>query len=450
MQGWLIPTLFSFLLKMGYTEHLSKIFVKGGITLAGKFITNTNRADTINTIASAAQQLLNNPYYLFSDKKGSVSTYYNLNTTMTTLDEATRSNYGEISAESPLRFNKIIGFLLFGITQMNPNLDIGEFGLETSDIVGEAYVLPKTIVPYPGDYFYLDQLENKYLFKVTAVNPNTLDTGSIMYKINYTLIASDGSLDIEPQVVKTFRFSTENIGSNFGCLIEEEKYNTAERMEELLTMLKDFYISLFYDAKVQTFTYYNGGDAYNNYPSGGSRAACKGCLGFKAYDPYLIEFMMQNNLLKGSTQYIYIQQQMYLPMTFPVDYARTIFNSIEEKDLSSHIGVATGNLILCEQKLSLLYAYPQDYYYMEYKRLMPGLYPINIFDDEDFINKIKSNTKTKSVMKNILIAYFNNESLTEDMLTGLKHIDYCSNRELFYMIPITIYCLEQYLVQMLS
>lgn len=418
--------------------------------MAGKFITDSNKADTINTITGLAQQILDNPYYLFSDKKGNACTYYNLNTTMTTLDEATRSNYGDISPESPLRFNKITGFILYGVNQIRPNLDVGDFGLEASDITDEAYILPKTLVPFPGDYFTLDQLGDKYLFRVTAVTPNTLDTGSTMYKINYTLAASDGVLHIEPQVVKTYVFSTENIGSNFGCLIEEDTYTLAQKVEELLTMLKDFYISLFYDVKIQSFAYFNDGDFASNYPVGGSRAACNGCMGFKAYDPYLIEFIIRNDLLKGSTSYIFVQQQMYLPMTFPVDYARTIFHSIEQKDLSSHIGTSTGNLILCEQQLSLLYAYPQDYYYMEYRRLLPGLYPINIFNDPGFTTKISDNEKTTSIMKNILIGYFNDESLSEDTLTELTHIDYCENRELFYMIPITIFCLEQYLVQMLS
>lgn len=418
--------------------------------MAGKFITNNDRVETTNAITNIAHDLLNNPYYLFSDKKASVCNYFNLNTTMTTLDEATRGNYGEISAESPLRYNEIIGFLIYGITQMTPNLDIGEFGLETSDIAGEAYVLPKTIVPYPGDFFTLDQLGDKYLFKVTAVNPNTLDTGSTMYKINYTLYASDGTLNIIPQVVKKYKFSVDNIGSNFGCLIEEDKYNTASQLEELLTMLKDFYISLFYDAKVQTFTYFNEGNTVDDHPVGGSRGMCKGCIGFKAYDSYLIEFLIRNNLLKGSTQYIYVQHQMYLPMTFPVDYARTFFHTIENKDLSTHLGFTTGNLILCEQQLSLLYAYPQDYFYMEYNNLNPALYSINIFGDPDFCNKISKNEKTENVMKNIIIAYFNDEDLTEDMITGLKHIDYCSNRELFYLIPFTIYCLEKYMIQLLS
>ena len=154
--------------------------------MAGKFInTTTAYTQMVSQAAETMKGLLDNPYYLYTDKKASVCTYYNLNTTMTTLDEATRGNYSEISPNSPLRFNKIKKFMIYGITRIEPNLDIGEFGLESSDITGECIVLPKTIIPYPGDYFYLDQIEKPYLFRVTAVNPNTLDTGATMYRINY-------------------------------------------------------------------------------------------------------------------------------------------------------------------------------------------------------------------------------------------------------------------------
>ena len=415
----------------------------------GKFIINNNNQEAIiKSIASGVKDILNNPYYLFSDKKASISTYYNINTTMTTLDSAVKDNYSEISIQSPIRFNKVIGFYLYGITQITPNLDIGEYGLETSDITGEALVLPYTIIPYPGDFFTLDQIDKPYLFRVTAVNPNTLDTGATMYKINYTLASTDGDENIEPQVVKTYKFSASNMGTNFSCLIEEEDYNNANDIEEITTMLKDYYMSLFYDAKIQSFSY-NKNDVAD-FASGGIRTMCKHCFGFKVYDPYLIEFLIRNKILSGATNYIHIQQQMYLPNTFGVDYDRTIFSSIENKDLSRHIGRYAGNLLLNEQKLSLLYAYAQDYYYMEYARINPKFYIIDIFNDPEFAKKIESNTLTSNVLKNVIIGYFNNTKITKEILNEIRHIDYMDSMELFYLIPLAIYCLEQQIINILS
>lgn len=388
-------------------------------------IDSVRQAMTETTIPSSVKTLLNNPYYLFNDKTASIATYYNLNTTMTTLDEATRDNYGELTANSPLRFNKVTGFYLYGISKIEPSLEINDYGLEGDNIDGECVILPNTIVPYPGDIFTLDQLGNKYLFKITHVNPNTLETGSIMYKANYVLCGSDGLQSIEDKVVKTYKFIYSNMGTNFACLIEDQTYSELTELQAISTMLKDYYIQLFYDARVQTMCYY------------------RDTAGFKVHDPYLLEFLIRNDILSGSTDYIYLDHQLFLPNTFSVDYARTIFSSIDHNDLKKHIGTYTGNLLLVTQKLSLLYAYPQDYYYMEYIRTNNKFYLIDIFDDPDFGNKIVANTKTGNVMKDILIGFFNKESITSEQLEALEHIDYMNNAELYYLIPITIYILDK-------
>lgn len=388
---------------------------------------SVRKAMTETTIPSSVKTILNNPYYLFTDKSASICKYYNLNTTMTTLDEATRENYAELTANSPLKFNKVIGFYIYGISKIEPSLDINEYGLEGDNVEGEAVILPNTVVPYPGDRFILDQLGDKYIFQVTHVNPNTLETGSIMYKVNYALCSSDGLQTIEDKVVKTYKFVANNIGTNFNCLIEDNLYSRLSDIQEISTMLQDYYIQLFYDVRVQTFAYY------------------RDTLGYKVHDPYLLEFLKRNDILSGASNYLYFDHQMYLPSTFGVDYDKTIFSTIDHNDIKRHIGLYVGNLLLVTQKLSLLYAYPQDYYYMEYVRTSNKFYMIDIFDDPDFANKILKNIKTGNVMKDILIGYFNEESITEEQLNELKHIDYMNNVELYYLIPFTIYILNKFI-----
>lgn len=393
---------------------------------------SVRQAMTETTIPSSVKTILNNPYYLFNDKTASIVTYYNLNTTMTTLDEATRDNYGELTINSPLRFNKVIGFYLYGISKIEPSLEINEYGLEGDNIEGEVIFLPNTVIPYPGDRFTINQLGDKYIFQITHVNPNTLDTGSIMYKANYILSGSDGLQTIEDKVVKTYKFIHSNIGTNFACLIEDETYSELSGMQEISTMLKDYYIQLFYDSRVQTICYY------------------RDVAGFKVHDPYLLEFLIRNDILYGSSNYIYLDHQLFLPNTFGVDYDRTIFSTINHNDLKRHVGLFTGNILLVTQKLSLLYAYPQDYYYMEYVRTNNRFYLIDIFDDPDFGNKIKNNIKTGNVMKDILIGFFNGSAISPEQLEALKHIDYMNNVELYYLIPITIYILDKYIQDTLS
>ena len=385
-----------------------------------------------NLIPSNAKNLLNNPYYLFNNTSQSVCNYYNINTTMTTLDESTRGNYGEISSDSPIRFNKISNFCIYGINKIEPSLENGEYGLESSDITGDAIILPNTIIPYPGDFFSLNQIDKPYLFKVTAVNPNTLDTGATMYRVNYTLSSSDGVENIEPQVVKRYNFYIENYGSNFGCLIEEAVASEIAELERYTVVLKDYYLQLFYDYKIQSFSYLRDGM-------------------IRVYDPYLIEFIIRNKIMTGSTRYIHVDQQIFLPATFGVDYDRTIFSALEDRDPYKHYCKFTGNLLLCTQKLSLLYAYPQDYYIMDYSHLNSKFHIIDIFDDPSFMDRVRNNELTTNVLKNIVINYLNgSNTIDETILSQLKHVDYMQTPELFYLIPLVIYCIEQVIMNMLS
>ena len=437
--------------------------------MSGTFINTTSAFSQLTNKASEMTKgLLNNPYYLFTDKKPSECTYYNINITMTTVDEATRGNYGEISPNDPVRFNKIKNFLLYGITRIEPNLEINDFGLEGGDVSGDCIILPNTIQPYPGDYFYLTALNKPYLFHVTAVNPNTLDTGATLYRIQYELISSDGLKDPDKQVVKTYIFSlsmggstafnpnssTGNNGTNLSTsLIDEDLIDQQSIFEATLKTLKDYYISLFYDSKVETFVYKYQNFTSDWYANNGELKAepvmnmHKGSnpFGFKVYDPYLIEFMIRNRILTGSSDYIHITQQMFLPNTFAYDYSRTIYSLIEDRDIDKHYGYYVGNLLLCNQKQSILYAYPEDYYYMTYKDLNARFFLINIFDDPEFTNKIRSYTLTYHPLKDILIKYFNNKTITKDDLKRLQHMDYLNDKEFFYGIPFAIYCIERQL-----
>ena len=427
--------------------------------MAGKFFnTSTAYTQMVNQAAQTMKGLLDNPYYLFTDKKASECTYYNLNTTMTTLDEATRGNYAEISAHSPLRFNKIKNFLLYGLTKIDINLEMTEFGLESSDITGEGIVLPKTIVPYPGDRFIITQINEPLLFRVTSVNPNTLDTGATMYRISYILESSDGIKKIDPQVVKIFNFVLDNtgLGSNVAAsLIEEDEFNNLSDLQDLATELKDFYIAMFYDAKVQSFTYnfnpftkewldINGGKHHLHLVNM-HEVDCNNPVGFKVYDPYLIEFMIRNKILSGASNFIYVTQQMFLPATFAMDYNKTIFASLEDNYINKHYGRSVGNLLYCDQRLSLLYAYPLDYFYMKYGNLNAKFFYIDIFDDPDFKNKIIENNyeSTDNYLKRVIIKYSNGEEITADDLEHLRHIDYIDNKTFYYQVPMVIFCIEQ-------
>lgn len=407
--------------------------------MAGRFINiQTTHSTMTNTVIDTAKTMLNNPYYLYSDKKGSECIYYNINDTMSTLDEASRTNYSELGPNSPIRYNKVNNFMLYGISKMEVNLDIGEVGLEADTITGDAIILPDTIRPYPGDFFILTQYSKPYLFKVTKVDRNLLDTEKDMYRINYMLAYSDQAsiADINRQVVKNFNFVVGNVGTNYACIIEEDVYNISLALQELSVMLKDYFYNIFWDTKVQTFIY--------TRPHHCTRV----------YDPYLIEFIIKNKILNGASHYVSVMQQLYLPLTFRIEYDKTMFRSLELKSVDRPFNKFIGKLIPVteEQQLSLLYQYCITYFYMDYSPLNKYQVPINIFGDSnnDILNKIKSNSSTSSPLYNAVIKYLNGEDFTEADIKAMYNIDYYDSCETYYGIPMAIYCIEQHLHNTLS
>lgn len=392
--------------------------------MAGKFLSTIQNNTMLDTLVAGAKSVINNPFYAYSDLKGTTTQYYNINTTKSTLDESTRDLYSELGENSPTRFNKIKNALIYGIEQISVNLNITDNGLESDDITGDAVVLPNTFIPYPGDFFTMSQLDKPYLFIVTAVSPNTIDTGAVLYKISYTLqYTRQEELDmLEKQVVAEYTMIASNIGTNYSAVITSSTYDLVYQLEKYTTSLKNYYIMLFYNKKVQSFTYLRNGV-------------------MRVYDPYLIEFLIRNKILSGSKDYMYVSHQMFLPNTFGVIYDKTIFSALEEGNIDRPITI-NGNLKYIDQSLSLLYAFPEDYYYMDYKVCNFKFHNINILDI-DILERINGNDLSEDIITNIIIKYFNNSEITFEDLHSLKNIDYQENIELYYGIPIIIFCLEK-------
>ena len=397
--------------------------------MAGKFV-NQSQKTTIETLTNNVKEILDNPYYMYNDKRAAIGDYWNINTTKTTLDEATRDKYTELDPESPIRYNKINDFYLYGISKVDLDFDISDFGLEASQVSGEAIILPNTIIPYAGDYFSLHQIDKPYLFKVTKVDQNTLDTGAILYKIQYILAYTDHH-NIDRQTVKEYNMISNNVGTNFKAVIESSKHDLITELEKYTIKLKDYYNMLFFDDRVQTYTFLYEGM-------------------FKVYDPYLVEFLIRNGILSGADKDIFVQHQMVLPATFGINYDKTIFASLEEKDINRPTIKFIGNMLQCTQKLSLLYAYPDKYYYMEYNTLCQQFLSVNTLD-LDIIDRIRNcDIHPDKVMDNVMVKYYNDKELTSDDLHALTYIDYCENLELYYKIPIVIFCIEKMIVRLLT
>lgn len=404
--------------------------------MAGRF-TNTKYTKTVDSLVQATKGVLNNPYYLFTDKKPTRVTYYRQSKERTTLDPASGLNYSHIGEQSPIKFNKILDFYIYGIDQMPTTLEVGDYGYETEPVEGQAIILPNTIEPSVGDFFAIDYIKEDVLFKVNESNSDTLDNGSNVYQISYKLEYVESRAKIEQQVDKTFRCLINTAGTDFKCIIEDTSYQLIEKLEDTLAELVDAY-QIYFNAKVQNFVFKMNGTYF--------------------YDPYLIEFMIRNKIMSYGDEYIYVHHGMAMSNVFGYMYTKTFFYVLEHPD---EINVRqfrnTASAVIISDINSLMTTRQEKFFAMTYDDTNPfnakmEIIPYEVLDrcktgelylDTDSINK---------QVYNLMIAYFSNnyDYIKGNLIDMIRQLDYVENKEFYYLMPINIFIIHQYILHLME
>lgn len=416
-----------------------------------KFI-NTQYNNVVDKFQTGFKTLLDNPYYLFNNSNPTSVTYYKIHYTESCLDEGAKIHYEFIGKESPLRYIKISDMILFGLEKIQLNLSNEDNGLEAGEISGECITLPNTIEPTAGDYFVINHINEKKLFSVDSVNKDTLEDGSNFYKISYRLEQFDEK-EIQDQVVENQHLVVNNIGSNFSSVLRDDKYYLAKELDDQCTIMKKFYKDLFFNQRVQTFTF-----DYNWH---------------SFYDPYLIEFLLRNKLMEGDGEYLYISHQTNLNNTFPFDYSKSIFAIFEEKSLdkicSKNTYTVTAEYI--NDPTTIFQLRMEDFFEIDHTNRVIGYYSeeqrpdITILDDKIIEYIREDNPLTKEYIDDfedepeklysilygdIFVNFFNGKNITKEDVNILKNLEYMDNYLLFYAIPLLIYCIEYYIKDLMK
>src|SRR5699024_229712 len=134
---------------------------------------------------------------------------------------------------SPIKFNKINDFPLYGIEQIVLNIQDEDQGLDT-DFTGEATIVPGTIKPLQNDYFVIKYLKDSYLFRVTDVNYDTVIQDGF-YRISYMLDYLDDEKykDLENQINKNYDCILENVGTENKCILESTVHNDIQKITKM-------------------------------------------------------------------------------------------------------------------------------------------------------------------------------------------------------------------------
>jgi hypothetical protein len=398
--------------------------------------------------------LVNNPFYNWNDKKPILCTYYNINKDFSSLDPGSKIQYDNINDESPIRYNRIYDFVLYGFNRIELNTENGDFGLEASEISGDAYILPNTIIPTEGDYFEVRHIKDStWLFIITDVQQDTLQNGSNAYKITYRLEYDDND-QIQNKIKHNYRMIDVREGTNIVKIVDCLDYEIAKIMDEKAVALKKYYQELFYNDKVQTFIFTD-------------------LTEFRMYDPFMIEFLIRNKILdNGEDDYIHVDHKLFIRKTFSLDYDRTFFRCFEKCDKDKLLASDHRITYRLIKSFGTTFASRYEAYYeVLYEDTPAQGYNMTCIAD-DLIFRIKENNlitiKDEQYLydyflwENVIIKYFNNEPYTEDEVNSIDNIIYkfkdimelaLNNKEkffdvdsalkVFYIMPLLIFCLER-------
>lgn len=382
---------------------------------------NTTYTNTIDALINAHKNLLNNNYYALSDKMPTPVTYFRLNKESSTLDEGSKTEYSYFS-DSALWYDKILDFLLYGIETITATLVNDEYGAQTDTIEGEAFILPNTIVPIPGDHFIINHTKQDILFRVIDATPDTLENGANFYKINYKLETTQRKIT---NIKNIYRYIANNVGTDNKVIIRQESFDLIKSLSDIIERLQFYYKSTFYSNRVQTFIFK--------------------FLEVRFYDPFMIEFMITNDIMSSDSDYIHLMHQTVLNSKFPLLYDKSFMRALEKKDLSNiRRYIISGRGEYITDKMSTFYYRPENYFCMSYDCYHPELFPVTLFKQE-LIDNIESGELFDNELSyyNIIIKYFWNLDITQDDINYLFEIEYEDNEVLFYTIPCIIYCLKK-------
>lgn len=398
---------------------------------------NTSYSETVTSLLGNMNKFVKNDYYKFSDKPPTPVEYFHINKHASTLDEGSKLAFTDIGKDSPLRFNLVHDFMLYGIdSPISISYQSDEYGLESSSIEGDAYALPNTIRPIPGDIFIISYMKETIIFTIIESSPDTLEDGSNMWKITYKSRPTS-SVEISQlyrQVVGEYKFIIDNIGTEYNCILKTDVVDFVKLVDTKIKLLKSYFKRLFYNKRVQTFTFKYLNDYF--------------------YDPYLIEFIRRNKVLEGDEEYVYVAHQTHLDTLFPMLYNNTIFRCLETKDYSHiqaypHRGV--GKLITGAN--NIFYNRIEDYWeiYYDYNPGYEALRKIPCFMDE-FISHVEDGELLEAniTFYNIIIKYFYGDSIDIFDIDELDKIQYQDNSILFYALPCLIYCLENSMKELIK
>lgn len=370
---------------------------------------------------------LNSPISRFLDKSPTFVTYYHINYQETTLDGGYRHVEELIGEDSPIKFQKIENFPLYGIEGIILNLQETDQGLD-SDYSGEAVLLPNTIKPFPNDFFMISYLQDSYIFRVTEINYDNIRPDNF-YKINFRLefLDTDKQREMENQVHEEFECILENIGTENTCLIKKEMLGLMEDINSMYNDMLSTYKTIFYSERYNCFL-------------------CAELNGNKIYDPLQSIFFNKHKLLvkKNDLETVVLGEGFVDPKR-KLKYEKSLYRIFERRDLKL-IHELKYNLIPGTFKRdSAFYRWHDQSIQIVDIPTIPNISCDYVVLPERIANSFKLNEKPETKYINLMQKFIRKESIIMKDIPLDLHEELLSlenDRELFFYTPILLYIIK--------
>lgn len=401
-----------------------------------------DKSEFINQNVNLAESRITSQYSTFLEQKPTFTTFYHVNTRRSTTDKGLKDIEGLIDSRSPIRYNKIYNFPLYGIEQIQLDLQEEDEGLNSS-YDGNAVILPNTIYPLPDDYFYIDYLGRKALFRVTDVKYDTIKSNGY-YNIAFTIKSVDEhDVDVlDTLVVEEYNCVFENIGTGDNCLIKSEDLQLMNRIRQIYENLKTGYLQKYLNAKYNALLYMVSSENI-------------------MYDYTISRFVNRNQIFydKKTNNTVYVYEEERQVNNF--EYENTIYDRVVHKDFDDWEEVLA--YFNVEPTFMMAEVSIFDYYRDRRIKYMQFFdYPIGPFNDsyykyisKDFLHAIEYQDSTLLPPKERPWEHFVFMYCTTDNVLSLtKWLDNIDRRrfpyslETFVFIPLVLYSLRQLINQL--
>lgn len=193
-------------------------------------------------------------YTRFLDKHVDFFTYFSINKVLSTTSIGNFAVDSYIGKDSPVRYNQINNFPLYGFPLFVDENSYGEdeVGLSMDNYNGEVIMLPEIIEPSEGDCFILNMYDTNRFFIVTEVRQISLK-GKSHYALSFMAGIPDYLPQLRKQVVDVYNAIFDNIGTEDRVVISNKEYQLKSSYETVYKDLYSYYIHKFFDNRKTLF-----------------------------------------------------------------------------------------------------------------------------------------------------------------------------------------------------